>query len=134
RPWWHLERLQCLPCPRIDAPDRALVPLPGSMPELAPHPGHAGDEAVGLDRPDGLSGFGVDLMDLSVPILADPERPFRPREPRGAAGGRRDRGHHVPGLGVDLLDPIAGDLKQVAAVERRSRMRGNLERPQLLAR
>jgi hypothetical protein len=53
-------------------------------------------------------------MDLPVPILPHPERPFGPREPRvTAAAGRRDRGEHTAGLRIDLLDAILGELKQV---------------------
>jgi hypothetical protein len=51
-----------------------------------------------------------------------PQRPFGPREPRvTAAAGRRDRGEHSAGLRVDLLDAILGELKQVLAVEGRSK-------------
>ena len=72
-------------------------------------------------------------MDLSVPRLPDPERPFGPREPRvTTAAGRRDRGEHTAGLRIDLLDAILGDLKQVLAVEGRSRMRGDIDRAQRL--
>src|SRR4051812_21483991 len=77
------------------------------------------------------SGVGVDLVDLAVAILSDPEGAFRPREPRGAAGGRRDRGEHVPGLRIDFLDAILGDLKQVATVEGRPRVRGDVNGAQL---
>ena len=72
-------------------------------------------------------------MDLSVPRLPDPERPFGPREPRvTTAAGRRDRGEHTAALRIDLLDAILGDLKQVPAVESRSCMRGDIERAQHL--
>ena len=77
---------------------------------------------------------GIDLMDLAVPILAHPERPFGPGEPGvAAAAGRRDRGEHAAGLRIDLLDAILGDLKQVLAVEGRSGMRGDIDRAQRLA-
>ena len=73
-------------------------------------------------------------MDLPVPILPHPERPFGPGEPRvAAAAGRRDRGEHAAGLRIDLLDAILGDLKQVLAVEGRSGMRGDIDRAQRLA-
>jgi hypothetical protein len=36
------------------------------------------------------------------------------------------------GLRIDLLDAILGDLKQVLAVEGRSRMRGDIDVPVLL--
>ena len=72
-------------------------------------------------------------MDLPVPILPHPERPFGPREPRvTAAAGRRDRGEHTAGLRIDLLDAILGELKQVLAVEGRSCMRGDIDRAQRL--
>jgi len=52
-------------------------------------------------------------MDLPVPILPHPERPFGPRESRvTAAAGGRDRGEHAAGLRIDLLDAIRGELKQ----------------------
>src|SRR6266581_6924035 len=73
-------------------------------------------------------------MDLPVPILPHPERPFGPCEPRvAAAAGRRDRGEHSAGLWVDLLDAILGELKQVLAVEGRSGMRGDIDRAQRLS-
>jgi hypothetical protein len=77
--------------------------------------------------------LGIDLIDLPLPILPHPERPFSPREPRGtAAAGRRDRGEHTAGLRIDLLDAIRGELKQVLAVEGRSRIRGDSNRPHRL--
>src|SRR5439155_21548193 len=93
-----------------------------------------GDEAIGLDRAKNRPGFGVDLMDLPVPVLPHPERPFGPREPRVTAGaGRRDRGEHTAALRIDLLDAILGELEQVPAVEGRSRMRGDIDRAQRLS-
>ena len=72
-------------------------------------------------------------MDLPVPILPDPERPFGPREPRvSAAAGRRDRGEHTTALWIDLLDAIADDLKQVLAVEGRSCTRRDSDRARRL--
>ena len=60
-------------------------------------------------------------MDLPLPVLADPERAFGPGEPRVAAAARRgDRGEHAPGLRIDLLDAILGQLIEVLAVEGRS--------------
>ena len=56
-------------------------------------------------------------MDLPVPVLTHPERPFGPREPRvAAAAGRGDRGEHTAGLQIDLLDAIPGELKQVVSI------------------
>jgi hypothetical protein len=66
-------------------------------------------------------------MDLSVPILPDPERPFSPCEPRvTTATGRGYRGENTARLRIDLLDAILGELKQVLAVEGRSGMRGDI--------
>src|ERR1700719_3125815 len=75
-------------------------------------------------------------MDLPVPILPHPERPFGPGEPRvTAAAGRWNRGEHSAGSRIDLLDAILGELKQVLAVEGRSCMRGDINRaPRLSAR
>jgi hypothetical protein len=57
-------------------------------------------------------------MDLACPVLPDPERPFRPREAgRIIAARHRDRGEYATGLGIDLLNPISGDLKHVMPVE-----------------
>src|SRR6266436_2478675 len=81
----HLEPLQDLSRSRIDSPQIALVTFPGSVPELSVDPGDPGDEAVGLDRAKNRPCLGIDLMDLPVPILPHPERPFGPREPRVTA-------------------------------------------------
>src|SRR6185436_21487 len=67
-------------------------------------------------------------------VVPHPERPFGPREPTVAAGSRRrERREHTPGLRIDLLDAVFGELEQVAAVEGRSRVRGDLDRTHLLA-
>src|SRR6266852_3586812 len=125
----HLEPLQDLSGSRIDSPQIALVTFPGAVPELSVDPGDPGDEAVGLDRAKNRPCLGIDLMDLPVPILSNPERPFGPREPRvNAAARRRDRGEHTAGLRIDLLDAILGKLKQVPAVEGRSCMPGDIDR------
>jgi len=127
----HIEPLQDLSRSRIDSPQIALVTFPGAVPELSVDPGDPGDEAVGLDRAKDRPCLGIDLMDLPVPILPHPERPFGPREPRvTAAAGRWDRGEHTAGLRIDLLDAILGELKQVLAVEGRSCMRGDIDRAQ----
>src|SRR6266481_4888130 len=129
----HVEPLQDRSRSRIDSPPIALVPFPGAVPELAVDPGDPGDEAVGLNGAKNRPCLGIDLMDLPVPILPHPERPFGPREPRvTAAAGRRDRGEHTAGLRIDLLDATLGDLKQVLAVEGRSCMRGDIDRAQRL--
>ena len=98
------------------------------MPELAVDPCHAGDEAVGLDRAENRAGIGIDLVDLPVAIVPDPERPLGPREPRVAAVARRgNRREHAPGRGIDLLDAILRNLKQVPAIERGAGMRGDVD-------
>src|SRR5262249_58156342 len=113
--------LQDLSRAGIDSPHIALVTVPGAVPKLSVDPGDSGDEAVGLDRAKNRPGLRIDLMDLAVSILPDPERPFGPREARvTAAARRRDRGEHTAGLRIDLLDAILGELKQVPAVQSRS--------------
>ena len=110
-------------------PQLALVIFPGGVPELAVDPGDAGDEAVGFDGAKNGSGFGIDLMDLPVPILPDPERAFGPGEPGvAAAAGGRNGGEHAAGLRIDLLDAVLGDLKEVLAVEGGSGMGGDIDR------
>ncbi len=92
-----------------------------AVPELALDPRDAGDEAVGLDRAQDGAGLGIDLMDLPRAVFADPERALGPGEARVAAlRRRRDRGDDLAGARVDLLDPVAGDLPQVLAVEGRA--------------
>src|SRR5437868_5572014 len=73
-------------------------------------------------------------MDLAIPVLSDPERPFGPRESRvAAAAWCRNRGQHLASVRIDLLDAIFGELKQVFAVEGRSGMRGDVDRAQHFA-
>src|SRR5882724_5823481 len=130
----HLKSLQHLSSLRIDSPQIAVVTFPGAVPELAIDPGDPGDEAAGLDGAKDRSGLGIELMDLPLPILPDPERAFGPRHPRGgAAAGRRDRGEHAAGVRIDLLDAILGELKQVLAVEGGSCVRSGIDRAQRLA-
>src|SRR5258708_19172663 len=125
----HLELLQDLSRLRINAPHVALLTFPGAVPELAVDPGDSGDEAVGRDGAKNGSRFGIDLMDLPLPILSHPERSFGPSEPGvTAAAGRRDCGKHTAGLGIDLLDASLGDRKEVLPVEGHSRMRCDINR------
>jgi hypothetical protein len=99
------------------------------MPKLSIDPSDPGDEAVGFDGAKNRACLGIDLMDLPVSILPDPKRTFGPRESRvAAAAGRRDRGEHTASFGIDLLDAILGDLKQVFAIESRSCMRRDIYR------
>ena len=51
------------------------------MPQLPLDPGHPGDKAVGFKGAQNRAGFGIDLMNLAIPVLADPQRSFRPRQP-----------------------------------------------------
>ena len=73
------------------------------MPELAVDPGDAGDEAAGLDGAKNRSRLGIDLMDLPVPTLAYPERPFGPCEPRVTATAGR-------GVIVASTRPVFGSI------------------------
>jgi hypothetical protein len=127
----HLESLEDLSRSWIDTAHIAFVTFPGAVPELVVDPGDAGHEPVGLDRSKNRSGVRIDLMDLPVSILPEPECSFGPRE-AGTAARRRDRGEYLAGIGIDLLDAIVGELIQVVTVERGSRMRGNIDRPQRL--
>src|SRR5271154_7002767 len=71
-------------------------------------------------------------MDLPVPILPHPERAFGPRKSRTGSLGRRNCAEHAAGVRVNLLDAVARKLEQVATVERRSRMRGDVDSADLL--
>src|SRR6266568_924040 len=100
------------------------------MQKLSIDPSDPGDEAVGFDGAKNRACLRIDLMALPVSILSDPKRTFGPRESRvaAAAAGRRDRGEHTASFGIDLLDAIVGDLKQVFAIESRSCMRRDIYR------
>src|SRR5262249_26836983 len=76
----HLEPLQSLSGPGIDSPHIAGVVFPGAVPELTVDPGDPGDEAIGLDGAQNSTGLRIDLVDLPVAILPDPERSFGPGE------------------------------------------------------
>src|SRR5580700_10424174 len=98
------------------------------MPELSINPGHSRDKAIGLDGAKNCPGVGIDLMNLSLTILPDPQRPFGPRQARiTTAPGRRNGGEHLAGPGINFLDTILSDLKQVPAVESCSCMRGDID-------
>src|SRR5262249_51883545 len=125
----HLEPLQDLPGSGIDSPQIALVIFPGAVPKLSVDPGNPGDEPVGLDGANDRPRLPIDLMDLAVSIPPHPACSFGTREPRfTAAVWRWNRGEHTAGLRIDLLDAILGELKQVLAVEGRSRMPGDIDR------
>jgi hypothetical protein len=113
----HLEAFQNVSRSRIDVPQLALVTFPGAVPEFAVDPGDPGNEAVGLNRAKNSPCLWIDLKDLPVAMLPDPERSFGPCEPRPTAARRRDRGEHTAGLRIDLLDAILGELIQVLTVE-----------------
>src|SRR5580700_6807443 len=68
----HIELLQDLTRPRIYSPDIAFVTFPSAVPKLSIDPGDPGDEAAALDGAKNRPGFGIDLMDLAVAILAYP--------------------------------------------------------------
>src|SRR6187401_3521231 len=105
----QIELLQRLSAARVDMHERALVAFPGAVPELVVDPGHAGDEALRLDRAQDRACRGIDLADLARAVLPDPQRAFGPGKARDAAGGRRDRAEHAAAFGIDLLDTVLGD-------------------------
>src|SRR5262249_30056554 len=66
--------------------------------------------------------------------LADPQRPFGPREPRVAATpGCGDGGEDLSGRRIDLLDAILGNLIEMLSVECCSGVRRDVERTQCFA-
>src|SRR5689334_15852592 len=102
----------------IDVPKIALIALRCRVPEFAIDPGHSSDEAVGFDGAQNCSCSRINLVNLPVSILSDPQRSLGPRESRVAASpGRRNRGDDATGLRIDFLNPIFGDLKEMLAVE-----------------
>src|SRR5262249_9033620 len=90
----QVELLQDLTAAGTDPPQIALAAFEGGVPQLTVDPGDAGDEAIGFDGAQNRPGLRIELMDLPVPIMPDPQRPFGPGEPRTAAG-RRNRGEHT---------------------------------------
>jgi hypothetical protein len=133
-PVGHIEPLKDFSGLRIDAPQITLITVPGGVPELTVDPGNSGDEAVGLDGAKNGSGFGIDLMDLSIAILAHPKCPFGPGESGVSAGaGSRDSGEDTAGLRIYLLDAILGQLKQVLAIKGSASVRCDIDRAQLLS-
>src|SRR2546429_4315661 len=75
--------------------------FPGAVPQLAVHPGDAGDEAVGLQGAQHRPGVGIDLMDLAAVVLPHPQRALGPGHSRIAgittAPGCRNGGQHMAG-------------------------------------
>ena len=88
-----------------------------------------------LNTLGGEHGVGrVDLVDLAVEVLPDPQAALGPGEARVAAvAGRRDRRHHRAGGRIDLVDARGGDLVQVRAVEGGAGIAGAIERARGLA-
>src|SRR5262249_48703475 len=87
-----------------------------------------GDEAGARNGAEDLSALRIDLMDLAIAMLPDPERAFGPGEPRASSGRCWDGGEHAAGRRIDLLDAIVGDLKQMLAVECGAGARRDIER------
>ena len=107
---WQLEALPDLSRSRIDPAQLALVAFPGAVPEFAVDPRYPGDETVRLDRAKNRTCLWIDLVDLSLPILPDPECSFRPRQPGvSAAAGCRNRVQDAAALRIDFLDAILGN-------------------------
>ena len=127
-PRWHIDFLQHLPGLGIDSSQLALASFQGAVPQLSVDPGDAGHEAVGFDCAQNLSRLRVDLMDLAITILSYPQRSLGPCEPRVAAtAGCRDGGEDLSGRGIDLLDAILRDLKEMLPIERGPGMRRDVE-------
>src|SRR5436190_23309035 len=70
---WHLDQLQHFSRLRIDPAEIAFLLLPGTVPELLTNPSDAGHEAVRIDGAKDLPALRIDLMDLAVAMLPDPE-------------------------------------------------------------
>src|SRR5690348_3832496 len=68
----HVDLLEHLARARIESPQVALVIFPGPVPQLAVHPGDAGDESLRLDRAKDRPRLGVELIDLPLAILPPP--------------------------------------------------------------
>jgi hypothetical protein len=71
----------------------------------------------------------IDLVDLAIAVLPDPEAALGPGQAGVAAfAGRGDRCQDVAGGRIDLVDAGLGDLVEVGAVERGAGVAGALER------
>src|SRR5207248_7067760 len=126
---WHVEALKNFSGFRIDSLQIALVAFPGGVPQLSINPGHPSDETVGLDGAKNGACLRINLIDLSVPVMPNPECPFGPGQPRVTTLARRgDGGKHSASLRIDFLDAILGDLKQVFAIESSSCMCRDIDR------
>jgi len=122
---WHFEPLQDLSRLRIDATQIAFFVLQRRVPEFAIDPGNPCNKAIGLNGAKNFSCLWIDLVDLPVPILPHPQRPFRPGEPRTGTPRRRYRGEYLARIRINLLNVVIGKLKQMVAVEGRSCVRGD---------
>src|SRR5262249_23699445 len=90
--------------------------------------------SVRFDRPEDGARVRIDLVDLPVAVLADPQRALGPRQPRVApAAGGGNRREDRAGPGVDLEDAFVGDLVEVLAVERGPGIAGDVEAARDLA-
>src|SRR5439155_20277022 len=75
-----------------------------------------------------LACLGVDLPDLALAVLPDPERTLGPGQPRVTpAAGCRDRRQDLAGRRIDLVDAVAGDLEEAPAVEGRPGIGGDVQ-------
>jgi len=93
---------------RVDSADLALVAFPGAVPQLAVDPGHAGDEAVGLDGAHNGRPSGDRSVDLAIagtaPPTGCPRHQARPESPP------------LPGAGIDpTTSPVAGSILSMRA-------------------
>jgi hypothetical protein len=68
----QIEYFKNFPVSRINLPEIALVTFPTAMPEFSIDPGHAGDEAVALDRTKYRPGLRIDLLDAVIHRRARP--------------------------------------------------------------
>src|SRR5262245_16354044 len=126
----HIDLLKDFARLRINPAQFALIRFPSAVPEFVAEPSNAGDEPIRLYGTQDCAGLRVDLVNLTIAILANPERAFRPRHAGGAAFRCRYRRDHTATVWVDLLDAIVRDLEQIPAVERGACMGGDVERSQ----
>ena len=78
---WDFQFFKNLARLRVDPPQVALAVLQCRVPKLSVHPGDPGHETVGFDGAKYPPRVRIDLVDLPLPVLAHPQRPFGPREP-----------------------------------------------------
>ena len=87
-------------------------------------PRHAAHMTIGLEARQDLAGLGVDLQEVFATVVADPEAAQQP----SSSPRRRRRERSSPStwpLSGSIFDPVAADLPEVLAVERRSRVGGD---------